>query len=415
MSQVQPRTRVTPPPHRPAAGTARPRGSGPILAGAARRAWPALALYALVRTVGVLVVLPHTDRSVLQVLASRFDTTWYVLIAEEGYPATCPVQGELCRYAFFPLYPGLIRAVTALTPLSAQWAAWLIAVTASLAAAWGVYAVVERVAGRRAGIVSVVLWGLVPHAVVESMAYTEALFTALSAWALYAVLTRRWITAGVLAVLAGLTRPPGAAVAATVALCALWALWSGRRPAGAEEQQPDGPGPDGRGPRQVARLVTAVVLAPLGWLSWFGWVGYRAGRWDGYLRVQERWGTSFDGGRFTLHRVTQVFTQQTVFLDSVVIAATLTMAVVLLVVCHLQRLPAPLLIHATLIVLITVGCAGYFHSKARFLIPAFVLLIPLAKPLARARPAVVCTLLTGVALISNAYGIYLLTVSDHSP
>ncbi|MFF9863903.1 glycosyltransferase family 39 protein [Streptomyces sp. NPDC013953] len=405
MSQVQPRTRVSPSPHRPATGTARPRGPGPVLAGAARRAWPALALYALVRTVGVLVILPHTDRTVLQMLASRFDTTWYMLIAEEGYPATCPVQGELCRYAFFPLYPGMIRTLTALTPLSAQWAAWLIAVAASLAAAWGVYAVVERVAGRRAGLVTVVLWGLVPHAVVESMAYTEALFTAIAAWALYAVLTRRWITAGVLAVLAGLTRPPGAAVAATVVLCALWALWSERRPAG----------PGGQGPRQVARPVAAVVLAPLGWLFWFGWVGYRAGRWDGYLRVQERWGTSFDGGRFTLHRMTQVFTQQTVFLDSVVIAATITMAVVLLVVCHLQRLPAPLLIHATLIVLITVGCAGYFHSKARFLIPAFVLLIPLAKPLARARPAVVCTLLTGAALISNAYGIYLLTVSDHSP
>ncbi len=353
----------------------------------------------------MLVILPHTDRTVLQLLAGRYDTTWYVLIAEEGYPATCPVQGELCRYAFFPLYPGMIRTVTALTPLSAQWAAWLIAVAASLAAAWGVYAVVERVAGRRAGLVTVVLWGLVPHAVVESMAYTEALFTAIAAWALYAVLTRRWITAGVLAVLAGLTRPPGAAVAATVVLCALWALWSERRPAG----------PAGQGPRQVARPVAAVVLAPLGWLFWFGWVGYRAGRWDGYLRVQERWGTSFDGGRFTLHRMTQVFTQQTVLLDSVVIAATITMAVVLLVVCHLQRLPAPLLIHATLIVLITVGCAGYFHSKARFLIPAFVLLIPLAKPLARARPAVVCTLLTGAALISNAYGIYLLTVSDHSP
>ncbi|WP_031070421.1 glycosyltransferase family 39 protein [Streptomyces sp. NRRL S-118] len=405
MSQVQPRTRVSPSPRPPATGTARPRGPGPVLAGAARRAWPALALYALVRTVGVLVILPHTDRTVLQLLAGRYDTTWYVLIAEEGYPATCPVQGELCRYAFFPLYPGMIRTVTALTPLSAQWAAWLIAVAASLAAAWGVYAVVERVAGRRAGLVTVVLWGLVPHAVVESMAYTEALFTAIAAWALYAVLTRRWITAGVLAVLAGLTRPPGAAVAATVVLCALWALWSERRPAG----------PAGQGPRQVARPVAAVVLAPLGWLFWFGWVGYRAGRWDGYLRVQERWGTSFDGGRFTLHRMTQVFTQQTVLLDSVVIAATITMAVVLLVVCHLQRLPAPLLIHATLIVLITVGCAGYFHSKARFLIPAFVLLIPLAKPLARARPAVVCTLLTGAALISNAYGIYLLTVSDHSP
>ncbi|MEE1751034.1 glycosyltransferase family 39 protein, partial [Streptomyces sp. SP18CS02] len=190
--------------------------------GALRLAWPALALYALVRAVGIGAILLRTDRTVLQVLASRFDTSWYVLIADHGYPATCPVQGELCRYAFFPLYPGLIRGVTGVTPLSAQWAAWLIAMAASLAAAWGIFAVVERIADRKAALVTVVLWGIVPHAVVESMAYTEALFTAIAAWALYAVLDRRWLTAAALAVLAGLTRPPGAAVVAAVVLCALY-------------------------------------------------------------------------------------------------------------------------------------------------------------------------------------------------
>ncbi|MEE1751284.1 hypothetical protein PUR26_02055, partial [Streptomyces sp. SP18CS02] len=90
-------------------------------------------------------------------------------------------------------------------------------------------------------------------------------FTAIAAWALYAVLDRRWLTAAALAVLAGLTRPPGAAVVAAVVLCALYTLWR--------------PGPDGK--RPVARLVTTVLVAPLGWFAWFGWVGYRAGSWDG--------------------------------------------------------------------------------------------------------------------------------------
>ncbi|MEE1753593.1 hypothetical protein PUR26_14270, partial [Streptomyces sp. SP18CS02] len=173
------------------------------------------------------------------------------------------------------------------------------------------------------------------------------------------------------------------------------------------------PGPDGK--RPVARLVTTVLVAPLGWFAWFGWVGYRAGSWDGYLKVQERWGTSFDGGRYTLERMAQVFTRPTVVLDAVVIAATVTVAVVMLLICVLQRQPAPLLIYGVMILLITIGGAGYFHSKARFLIPAFILLIPLAKPLARARPVVVCTILAGATLISSAYGTYLLTVSTHSP
>ncbi|GAA3371490.1 hypothetical protein GCM10020367_22370 [Streptomyces sannanensis] len=363
------------------------------------RAWPALAGYALARMFGTVMLLIWTGSDPIRMLASRYDTGAYLHIAERGYAGSCPVQGELCRYAFFPLYPGLIRGATAVLPLPASWAAWGISVLASLVAAWGIYAVVEMVANRATAIVLVVLWGVLPHAVVESMAYTEPLFTALAAWALYAVLTRRWLTAGGLAVLAGLTRPSGAAVAATVVVCALTALLR--------------PGPGGQ--RPVVRLLVCVLVAPLGWLAWVGWVGHRAGRWDGYFRVQERWGTSFDGGAFTLQHLSGVFQQPMVTLDAVMVAAAIAAAVVLLVVCCIQRQPAPLLVYATALVIITIGVAGYFHSKARFLIPAFVLLLPVARALSRARPTIVWTVLASATVISAACGYYLLGVARHSP
>ncbi|MDN3294701.1 glycosyltransferase family 39 protein [Streptomyces ficellus] len=398
----------------PSAGRRTRPGPGARIVAAARRAWPALLGYAVVRALGVALVLARTDKTLLDALASRWDTAWYLTIAEEGYPATCPRQGELCRYAFFPLYPTLIRGAAAVSPLSAQAAAWLIAMAASMAAAWGIFAVIDRVAGGRAASVTVVMWGIVPHAVVQSMAYTEALFTAVAAWALYAVLTHRWLTAGLLALLAGLTRPTGAALVAAVVLYALWTLC--RRPAprpalggGAPRWLAEEDG------RPVARLVGAVVVAPLGWCFWFGWVGHRAGRWDGYFRVQQRWGSAFDGGAYTMRQLNAVFTQATISLDKVVIAGTIAACVVLLLICVLQRQPAPLLVYAAATLLITLGGAGYFHSKARFLLPAFTLLLPLAKPLARARPAVAWTLLAGATVVSSAYGSFLLTVSGHSP
>ncbi|MFF0444874.1 hypothetical protein ACFYT4_00365 [Streptomyces sp. NPDC004609] len=378
------------------------------LMAAAIRAWPALAGYALVRLVNLVFIGLGTDRPMRSLLATRFDSGWYLGIAASGYAQNCPIRGEMCRYAFFPLYPQLIRGIGGIIPLSPVTIAWTIALLSSLVAAWGILAVVELVADRRAAILTAVLWGIVPHAVVQSMAYTESLFTALAAWALYAVLTRKWLTAASLAVLAGLTRPTGAAVVAAVALCAFWALL---RPVPEGERS----GPDGG--RPVPRLLTAVIVSPLGLVAWFGWVGYRAGRWDGYFQVQERrWNTHFDFGAYTFGQITDVFTVRGSWTLTIpVIAATLCAAVTLLVVCALQRLPAPLLIYAATVLVVALGGSDFFHAKARLLIPAFVLIIPVAKVLARSRPAVIGTIVTAGALVSGAYGSYVVLVATASP
>jgi hypothetical protein len=445
---------------------------GPLVR-ALRRALPALVGYALVRLVGLAVLGLSADGLPVGLLTGRYDSGWYLKIAASGYAETCAgVQGELCRYAFFPLYPALIRLVGGClgvfgVPLYA--AAWAVALAASLAAAWGVYAVAARVAGHRAGVITAVLWGLVPHAVVESMAYTEPLFTALAAWALHSVLAGRWRTAAVLAVLAGLCRPTGAAVAAAVVAAALWEAArrgrAGAAPDGGRHREPaggraghvdragagrpagrSGPGrwpglprpaagvsrtasaavagavpaegrrAGGAGRPGAGRLVTAVLVAPLGWLFWIGWVGHRAGRWDGWFAVQERWNSTFDGGFFTVRRMTGVFLVEGAGGPvPLVITGTLLAAVTLLAVCCLQRQPLPLLVYGWAVVVLAVGGDGYFHSKARFLIPAFVLLIPVAGVLARSRTRVAATVLAAVSLVSALYGSHVLLVAGHSP
>src|SRR4029078_10416072 len=77
-------------------------------------------------------------------------------------------------------------------------------------AALGLYAIGTHLRSRPTGIVLAGLFAVLPHAVVESMGYSEALFTALAAWSLWAVLRRYWLSAALLCVLAGLTRPTSA-------------------------------------------------------------------------------------------------------------------------------------------------------------------------------------------------------------
>ncbi|BBJ42184.1 hypothetical protein SSPO_049020 [Streptomyces antimycoticus] len=201
-------TRAPEPPGRPAIR----RGVRASL----ERAWLALAVYATVRAAGIGCVAVgawRTGKHPRTQLGHYWDSLWYVGIAQHGYGTSRPSVSHpglgFSDLAFFPLYPALIRAVTSVVPLSAVTAGLLITwVTAGLAA-WGIHAVGERLYGRRVALMLVALWGLLPHAVVESMAYTESLLTALAAWSLYALLTRLWLWAGALALCAGPRGPTG--------------------------------------------------------------------------------------------------------------------------------------------------------------------------------------------------------------
>ncbi|WP_030322435.1 mannosyltransferase family protein [Streptomyces sp. NRRL B-3229] len=204
---------------------------------ALRRAAPALLGYAAVRALGLLALALWSavrDKSAYTLLTARWDALWYTRVAElgYGYEVRLPNGDVHSNLAFFPLLPWLERLLSALTPLSYADAGFVVSLLASLAAAWGVFAVTDHVYGGRAGVCAVLLWAVLPVGIVQSMAYSESLFTALAAWSLYAVLTGRWVTAGLLASLAGLTRPVGLAVVAAVWVTGAAAFLRERRDGG---------------------------------------------------------------------------------------------------------------------------------------------------------------------------------------
>ncbi|MFI8824417.1 glycosyltransferase family 39 protein [Streptomyces sp. NPDC053431] len=362
------------------------------------RAAPALGLFAVARLTGILVLALwawHIGRSPRALLAQSWDSRWYTRIAANGYGRTLfwpdgVVQSDL---AFFPLYPGLVRAVTAVLPVTGGTAGLLLSWLAAGAAAWGIYLVAERLRGRPTAVLTVLLWGLLPHSIVLSMAYTEPLMTAFAAWALYALLTRRWLWAGVLATLAGLSRPNGIAIAAAVLAAAAVELWRARG-------------------RAAPRVWAGAALAPAGWLSYLLWVGGRRGDLlGGYFAVQDGWTSRFDLGRGALRFVRDMLKGPTQFGFAMALLITAAGVLLFALLAFVERPPLPVLVYTGVLVLITVGGSGFFESKPRFLLPAFPLLLPLAGAMTRARPGAAIVVIAGLAGLSFGYAPYVLTLA----
>ena len=327
-------------------------------------------------------------------LLGRWDGRWFVGIAQHGYDTTLSHRpdGSLVNtnIVFFPGYPYLIRAVASVTGLSALWAGIVTSWAAGLAAGWGIFAVGNLVYGRRAGVVLAVLWGVQTHAVVESMVYSEALFTALCAWTLYALLRRRWLTAGALCLLAGTTRAASMVLVTVVVAAAAVAVVQRR---------------------DSWRPWAAAALAPLGLLGYLAWVAHALGRLDGWLYMQRAgWYLRFDGGSATMHTLVNRVLLEATWFELYEVTAVLLASIVLVVLLVFLRPPWPLLAYAAGLLALTLGGAGYYHSKSRFLLPAFPLLLPIAVGLARAPLRVAAVLLTALALGSAWYGGYLLLI-----
>ncbi|MFF6917974.1 hypothetical protein [Streptomyces sp. NPDC012466] len=388
--------------------------AAPSRAGALRRAAPALAGYAAVRALGLLALFLWSaarDKNAYTLLTARWDALWYVRVAELGYGYEVRLaNGDVhSNLAFFPLLPWLERLVAAVSPLSYADGGFLVSLCASLAAAWGVFAVADHVYGRRAGVCAVLLWAVLPVGIVQSMAYSEALFTALAAWSLYAVLTGRWVTAGALALSAGLTRPVGLAVVAAVWVTAV-ASFVEERGAAEPDGAPGAPRPGAPGTR--ARRFLGMLLAPLGATGYVLWVGHHTGRGPlGYLDVQAGWRNGFDGGYAFGRFVADKFTSFPSALAGVGLILGVASVVWLYVAGVRQRQPLPLLVYTGIVTALALCASSYFGSKPRLLMPAFPLLLPLALALAKTRTRRSAAILGAVGVVSAVYGAFWLNGS----
>jgi hypothetical protein len=213
-----------------------------------------LAAYAVSRVVAGLVIAAaaawlqnpagvgdlHPDYLDMVVI---WDGQWYRQIVERGYPHGLPLtdlgQVDYNSWAFFPLFPGLVKALM-VTGLPFSVAASVLNLALGAAAAvviWQLF--VARAPGAQVGrarsrlaVLAVATWCLLPPAAVLQVAYTEALAAVLLATALLLVVRRNYLLAVPVVLLLGLTR----AVAAPLMLVIAWhavARWRSAETAGA--------------------------------------------------------------------------------------------------------------------------------------------------------------------------------------
>lgn len=132
-----------------------------------------------------------------------WDGLWYRLIADEGY------GGWTAKAAFWPLFPWSMRGTHKLLGISYEAAGYLIANISFMVALVLLYRLLTIDFDKRVAIASLWAIALFPTALFFSAVYTESLFLALAVGTLFAARLQRWWLAGLIGILAALTRSYG--------------------------------------------------------------------------------------------------------------------------------------------------------------------------------------------------------------
>jgi hypothetical protein len=360
--------------------------------------------YAAIRLLGLAVaafLLPRGRFARLHLSLAHLIRSWdsgrYLIIAAHGYSY---VPGNLRHdviFAWFPGYPAAIDALAWIPGVGPAHAGFAVTIIAGLAAAWGLARLVLAVTGnRRVSLLTVALWAVAPGSIVLSMLYAEALFCALAVWALVALAERRWLSAAGLVILAGTVRSTALALIAAVAVAALPPVV---RAVQARESF-----------AAWWRPAAALLLAPLGLVGYWGYAAFEMRRLDGWFWVEKNAHLSFDWGRGMVQAVEHAIMSGPTPQGALTLLV-ITAAVILAAWSLAERLPAPVYAY-TFAVVLTALVTGSFYlgSKPRFLLPAMLLGLPLARLLAPARSWILIPLIAVLAAASTWFGLYLMSV-----
>lgn len=248
-----------------------------------RRYAPLIAAFAVSRLVilaaallveaGTFVVNPrllHGDPAPILRSLTTWDGDWFVGIARNGYHLEAFGDTGYHDYAFFPLYPMLVRVLALPWPNLVG----LIAIALNVALFALALILLVRLArphlGESRAIRAAALLALFPFSFVFTMAYSETLTLVLVVLSFLAVERGHAGRAGIAFGLASLTRAQSAFYIVPLLLAA-------RR----------------QGGWRLRWL--ALGLGPLATLSYIVWVAFFTGSWNGYFGSYAAWGRNTGG------------------------------------------------------------------------------------------------------------------------
>jgi Gpi18-like mannosyltransferase len=224
------------------------------------------------------------DNLILDVLGSRWDTGFYISIAEEGYKYE---DVEFPSVAFFPLLPLLIRATSVVVGDSLV-SGILISNIALLVSMILLFRLVEDEFGDKTATRAIWYMLIFPMSFFGSAIYTESLFLLGAIGSLYLARKGYWESAAMVGILTALTRLMGIIVAPMLFL--EW--WSQRK-------------------RQVVELrpsktaLVAPLVVPLGTLGFMVYLGRVFGDPIAFARASENWGRQVTSPWITIIEVFQ--------------------------------------------------------------------------------------------------------------
>ena len=327
----------------------------------------------------------------------------YLAIAAHGYTYPAGQLTHASVFAWFPGYPAAIDSIAWLPGVTLVSAGIVVTAIAGLAAAWGLTALGLKLTGDpRISLLMVAVWAVAPSSTVLSMIYAEALFCALAIWALVALVGQRWLTAGGLTLAAGTVRSTAVALIAAVGVAALIAVIQAVR-----ARQPFA---------RWWRPVAAVLLAPLGLLGYLGYVALATHRLDGWFWVENHTcHMTFDWGVSTLAVVRGTLLGEP-GVPGVLVAGAIIAAALLTLWSLTERIPVYLHVYTLVVVFMALGTsANWISSKPRFLLPAVLLALPVARLLAPLRTSVLVPLICILAVATTWFGLYLLAIVGWAP
>ena len=327
----------------------------------------------------------------------------YLAIAAHGYTYPAGQLAHASVFSFFPAYPAAMYSISWLPGVTLVGAGLAVTAVAGLAAAWGITTLgMKLTADPRISLLLVAVWAVAPAATVLETLYAEALFCALAVWALVALVDRRWLTAAWLTIAAGTARSTVLALIAAVEVAALAAMVQAVR-----AREP------------IARWwrpLVAALLAPLGLLGFLGYVALRTHRLDGWFWIEKHtFHMAFDWGASTLQVLKGDFVDSP-SVPEILVGLSLIAGVLLMVWSLTERIPLYLHVYTVVVVVVAVvTSANWIGSKPRFMLPAILLALPVARLLAPVRTAVLVPLFGVLTAVSTWFGLYLIVIGRWAP
>lgn len=206
-------------------------------------------------------------------LHARWDSEWYLDIAQNGYSFNGP--GELSNIVFFPLYPLLMRLVALFTGGNFVLAGWILSSLFLLLGLSYLFKIVKEFHPRLNSHLPVLFLLIFPTAFFFNALYTESLFLFLSLATFYYGLKKNFRRAGIIGFLASLTRVTGVLLFIPLA----WEYWKER---------------DFNLKKCFCPSVIPLFFIPLGTSLFFGYHYLRFNDLLLFFKVESWWGRAFE-------------------------------------------------------------------------------------------------------------------------